>query len=118
VGSPAHRARTETAAGVIAVDGKTLRGSGNDQENGRHLLAAFDHAHGVVLGQVEVGAPRPSAHPPTADDHEVLVPRLITSACVPSGATSRPRAWPAAALIWGKPGSAAGLSAGRATLGL
>src|SRR5262249_36501517 len=22
----------------------------------RHLLAAFDHAHGVVLGQVEVGA--------------------------------------------------------------
>ena len=41
---------------VIAVDGKTLRGSGHGQENGRHLLAAFDHAHGVVLGQVEVGA--------------------------------------------------------------
>ena len=25
-------------------------------EDSRHLLAAFDHAHGVVLGQVEVGA--------------------------------------------------------------
>jgi len=41
---------------VIAVDGKTLRGSGHGEENGRHLLAAFDHAQGVVLGQVEVGA--------------------------------------------------------------
>jgi predicted transposase YbfD/YdcC len=41
---------------VIAVDGKTLRGSGHGQENSRHLLAAFDHAHGAVLGQVEVGA--------------------------------------------------------------
>lgn len=41
---------------VIAVDGKTLRGSGHGGEDGRHLLAALDHAHGVVLGQVEVGA--------------------------------------------------------------
>jgi len=41
---------------VIAVDGKTLRGSGHGDEHSRHLLAAFDHAHGVVLGQVEVGA--------------------------------------------------------------
>ena len=41
---------------VIAVDGKTLRGSGHGQENSRHLLAAFDHDHGVVLGQVEVCA--------------------------------------------------------------
>ena len=38
----------------IAVDGKTLRGSGAGGEPGRHLLAAFDHAHGVVLGQVDV----------------------------------------------------------------
>ena len=38
------------------MDGKTLRGSRRDGEDGRHLLAAFDHAHGVVLGQVEVGA--------------------------------------------------------------
>jgi predicted transposase YbfD/YdcC len=41
---------------VIAVDGKTLRGSGHGGEDSRHLLAAFDHAHGVVLGQVDVGA--------------------------------------------------------------
>ena len=41
---------------VIAVDGKTLRGSGGDQQPACHLLAALDHAHGVVLGQVEVGA--------------------------------------------------------------
>src|SRR5262249_44891681 len=41
---------------VIAVDGKTLRGSGDGQRPARHLLAALDHAHGVVLGQVEVGA--------------------------------------------------------------
>jgi predicted transposase YbfD/YdcC len=38
----------------VAVDGKTLRGSGRDGEPGRHLLAAFDHTHAVVLGQVEV----------------------------------------------------------------
>jgi predicted transposase YbfD/YdcC len=41
---------------VIAVDGKTLRGSGHGGEDSRHLLAALDHAHGVVLGHVEVGA--------------------------------------------------------------
>jgi hypothetical protein len=41
---------------VIAVDGKTLRGSGHGEQDSRHLLAAFDHAHGVVLGQVDVAA--------------------------------------------------------------
>ena len=41
---------------VIAVDGKTLRGSGAGGEDGRHLLAALDQAHGVVLGQVGVEA--------------------------------------------------------------
>ena len=41
---------------VIAVDGKTLRGSGHGGQDSRHLLAAYDHAHGAVLGQVEVGA--------------------------------------------------------------
>ena len=45
---------------LIAVDGKTLRGSressgsGGASSPGRHLLAALDHAHGVVLGQVDV----------------------------------------------------------------
>ena len=41
---------------VIAVDGKTLRGSASGGEPGDHLLAALDHGHGAVLGQVEVGA--------------------------------------------------------------
>jgi len=41
---------------VIAVDGKTLRGSGRADDPVRHLLAALDHAHGVVLGQVDVQA--------------------------------------------------------------
>jgi hypothetical protein len=52
---------------VIAVDGKTLRGSGHGDEGRRHLLAAFDHARGVVLGQVEVGGrgrDRPRGRPP------------------------------------------------------
>src|SRR5580704_7292473 len=51
--------RTAAAAGarrMVAVDGKTLRGSGLAGGPGRHLLAALDHAHGVVLGQVDVEA--------------------------------------------------------------
>jgi predicted transposase YbfD/YdcC len=39
---------------VIAVDGKTLRGCSHGDGDSRHLLAALDHAHGAVLGQVEV----------------------------------------------------------------
>jgi predicted transposase YbfD/YdcC len=53
------RQRTAPAAGarrVVAVDGKTLRGSAAAGEPGRHLLAALDHAAGVVLGQVDVEA--------------------------------------------------------------
>jgi predicted transposase YbfD/YdcC len=41
---------------VMAVDGKTIRGSASGGDPGDHLLAALDHAHGAVLGQVEVGA--------------------------------------------------------------
>jgi DDE_Tnp_1-associated/Transposase DDE domain len=41
---------------LVAVDGKTLRGSGTAGEPRRHLLAALDHARGVVLGQVDVQA--------------------------------------------------------------
>jgi len=51
--------RTAPAPGkrrVVAVDGKTLRGSGHGGEDARHLLAALDHTHGVVLGQADVGA--------------------------------------------------------------
>ena len=51
--------RTAPAPGtprVVAVDGKTLRGSGVAGEPGQHLLAALDHACGVVLGQASVEA--------------------------------------------------------------
>jgi DDE_Tnp_1-associated/Transposase DDE domain len=51
--------RTVTGLGgrrMVAVDGKTLRGSGRGEQDSRHLLAAFDHAYGTVLGQAEVGA--------------------------------------------------------------
>lgn len=51
--------RTVPAPGTgrrVAVDGKTLRGSATDGQPGRHLLAALDHIHGVVLGQVDVEA--------------------------------------------------------------
>jgi len=41
---------------LIAVDGRTLRGSGTLSGAARHLLAALDHGHGVVLGQVDVEA--------------------------------------------------------------
>jgi hypothetical protein len=41
---------------MIAVDGKTLRGSGTAGQPGRHLLAALDHVRGVVLGQADVEA--------------------------------------------------------------
>ena len=51
--STAHRDRVASA---IAVDGKALRGSGDSQQPGRHLLSALDHDHGVVLGQLEVEA--------------------------------------------------------------
>ena len=51
--------RTAPAPGTrraVAVDGKTLRGSGTAGGPGRHLLAALDHEHGVVLGQADVEA--------------------------------------------------------------
>jgi hypothetical protein len=38
---------------LIAVDGKTLRGSAAAGQRGRHLLAALGHDRGVVLGQVD-----------------------------------------------------------------
>jgi predicted transposase YbfD/YdcC len=50
-------ARTEPPAGrrrVVALDGKTVRGSARDTADARHLLAAIDHRSAVVLGQVNV----------------------------------------------------------------
>jgi predicted transposase YbfD/YdcC len=56
-----QRAAERTAPGpggrrVIAVDGKTLRGSGEGSQPGHHLLAALDHTSGVVPGQLDADA--------------------------------------------------------------
>jgi predicted transposase YbfD/YdcC len=55
MGGPAHRPGPGQRR-VVAVDGKTLRGSGDGQQPGRHLLAALDHARGPVLGQMQLDA--------------------------------------------------------------
>ena len=39
---------------AIAIDGKTLRGSGHGAERPRHLMAAVIHQTGVVVGQMAV----------------------------------------------------------------
>src|SRR5664279_418195 len=39
---------------AIAVDGKSLRGSATGGGRCRHLLAAFTHTNGMVLGQLDV----------------------------------------------------------------
>lgn len=39
---------------AVAVDGKTARGSRAPHQPARHLFAAFEHASGVVLGQMQV----------------------------------------------------------------
>jgi predicted transposase YbfD/YdcC len=49
----AHRTSRTMSSGS-GVDGRTLRGSACGAVQGRHLLAALDHTHGVVLGQVDV----------------------------------------------------------------
>lgn len=41
---------------VIAIDGKTIRGGRTIGTPAPHLVAAFDHGHGVVLGQVAIAA--------------------------------------------------------------
>lgn len=50
--------RTAHVAGrrVIAIDGKTIRGARTGERAAPHLVAAFDHATGVVLGQHAVEA--------------------------------------------------------------
>lgn len=50
--------RTRVVGGrrVIALDGKTVRGARTAQRGAPHLVAAFDHAAGSVLGQVAVTA--------------------------------------------------------------
>ena len=41
---------------VIAIDGKTVRGARTRDTTAPHLVAAYDHGHGVVLGQLAVAA--------------------------------------------------------------
>jgi predicted transposase YbfD/YdcC len=41
---------------VIAIDGKTIRGARTTDTTAPHLVAAFDHGHGVVLGQLAIAA--------------------------------------------------------------
>jgi predicted transposase YbfD/YdcC len=50
--------RTATVAGrrVIALDGKTVRGARTATTVAPHLVAAFDHASGTVLGQLVTAA--------------------------------------------------------------
>lgn len=50
--------RTRDVAGrrVIAIDGKTVRGARSATTRAPHLIAALDHATGVVLGQDAVAA--------------------------------------------------------------
>ncbi|MCY0932224.1 ISAs1 family transposase [Streptomyces sp. H27-H1] len=49
-----RRPRTEGLRG-LAVDGKSLRGAARADGRKVHLLAACDHATGLVLGQLDVG---------------------------------------------------------------
>lgn len=41
---------------VIAIDGKTIRGARTPESSAPHLVAAFDHSHGAVLGQLAIAA--------------------------------------------------------------
>jgi predicted transposase YbfD/YdcC len=81
------RTRAGTGMQVLAADGKTLCGSaaaatgdGDAQHGRRHLLAVFDHTHGVVLGQVDVDEKTNEAPMlPTLLDHLDLSGVVITA---------------------------------------
>lgn len=48
------RAQEKTGWRALSIDGKTLRGTQGDQLPGVHLLAAYAHEAGAVLGQLSV----------------------------------------------------------------
>jgi predicted transposase YbfD/YdcC len=50
------RTHTVGARRVIALDGKTVRGARSKTRTAPHLIAALDHATGVVVGQLAVNA--------------------------------------------------------------
>jgi predicted transposase YbfD/YdcC len=52
--APASAVRPAPAVRVIAIDGKSARGARGSHGRAKHLLAAFDQANGVVLGQTVV----------------------------------------------------------------
>jgi predicted transposase YbfD/YdcC len=52
--SPAAMPAVRPAVQVIALDGKSARGARGPDGRATHLLAAFDHDSGVVLGQTVV----------------------------------------------------------------
>lgn len=52
--APTEAPKARTAVRVIAIDGKSARGARGPEGRAVHLLAAFDHDSGVVLGQTVV----------------------------------------------------------------
>lgn len=50
------RVRTAGGRRVIEIDGKTIRGASSAATSAPHLIAALDHATGVVLGRQQVDA--------------------------------------------------------------
>jgi len=50
------RSLSQSLEGIVAIDGKTMRGS-QDRKNGKaaiHMLSAFAHSQGLVIGQQKV----------------------------------------------------------------
>lgn len=83
-------AKRRRALRALAVDGKSLRGAA--RANGRkiHLLAAVDHASGLVLAQLDVGEKtgEVTCFRPLLDTVEDLSGVVVTSdAYTPSAAT-------------------------------
>jgi predicted transposase YbfD/YdcC len=50
------RTRVVDQRRVIAIDGKTIRGARSHDSTAPHLVAAYDHTSGTVLGQLAVAA--------------------------------------------------------------
>ena len=75
------------------MDGKTLRGSGIADGPGRHLLAALDHEHGVVLSQADVEA-KTNEIPMFATLLDIidLAGTVVTADALPGQARARPKA--------------------------
>jgi hypothetical protein len=48
--------RSQAGWRAVSIDGKTLRGTQGHEVPGVHLLAAYAHEAGAVLGQIPVGA--------------------------------------------------------------